>query len=186
MTCAPGRNLQRWVKPSVRRPNKTVAPVGFTALAAPASLHGGVGGRFPRSAPSAVCTHILGRLPSRQIALGAERQFLRRPPPTFLQTEAPRANRRGTRRTRRIIFVEGRDRDRSSHNSTPPPHHPSHHPTPPFHCSISISLPSGLPTKVSLSLIIISRMRQSAHLDALTGGEPRQKGFISCDKKISR
>lgn len=60
------------------------------------------------------------------------------------------------------------------------------HPTPPFHCSISISLPSGMPTKVSLSLIIISRMRQSAHLDALTGGEPRQKGFISCDKKISR
>lgn len=144
----------------------------------------GVGGRFPRSAPSAVCTHILGRLPSRQIALGAERQFLRRPPPTFLHTEAPRANRRGTRRTRRIIFVEGRDRDRSSHNSTPP--RPPPHPTPPFHCSISISLPSGMPTKVSLSLIIISRMRQSAHLDALAGGEPRQKGFISCDKKISR
>lgn len=142
---------------------------------------GGGGGRFPRSAPSAVCTHILGRLPSRQIALGAEPQFLRRPPPTFLQTEAPRANRRGTRRTRRIIFVEGRDRDRSSHNSPPPST-----PTPPFHCSISISLPSGMPTKVSLSQIIISRMQQSAHLDALTGGEPRQKGFISCDKKISR
>lgn len=78
-----------------------------------------------------------------------------------------------------------REEIETDHRITAPPA-PLSTPTPPFHCSISISLPSGMPTKVSLSQIIISRMRQSAHLDALTGGEPRQKGFISCDKKISR
>ena len=68
------------------------------------------------------------------------------------------ANR--TQWTRRIIFVEGRDRDRLSHNS---PHH-------------QYFTPSREPNK-SLWQIIISWKWWLAHLDVLNK-ELQQKGFI--------
>lgn len=124
-----------------------------------------------------VCTHILGVLPSRQIALGTARHI----EPWFLPvlylllcSFAPvchrqpadggsRANRHSTQWTRRIILVEGRDRDRSSHNS---PHH-------------QYFTPSREANKSILLLqIIISTMQYLAHLGALRK-ELQQRGFIS-------
>lgn len=81
-----------------------------------------------------ICTHILGVLPSRQIALGTARHsehwcltVLYLLPCSFApvchqrpEDWGSQANRHSTQWTRRIIFVEGRDRDRLSHNS---PHH---------------------------------------------------------------
>lgn len=113
-----------------------------------------------------ICTHILGVLPSRQTAFGtarrSERLFL---PVLYLLpcSSAPvcrcrpadwgyQANRHSTQWTRRIIFVEGRDRDRLSHNS---PHH-------------QYFTPSREPNKsLWLIQIIISRIWWLAHLDAL-------------------
>lgn len=71
------------------------------------------------------------------------------------------ANRHSTHWTRRIIFVEGRDRDRLSHNS---PHH-------------QYFTPSREPNKsLWLIQIIIGRVRWLAHLEALRK-ELQQKGL---------
>lgn len=122
-----------------------------------------------------ICTHILGALPSQQIALGTARRsehwflpVLYLPPwgsaPVCHRRPADwgsQANRHSTQWTRRIIFVEGRDRDRLSHNS---PHH-------------QYFTPSREPSKsLWLIQIIICRIRWLAHLDALRK-ELQQKGL---------
>lgn len=89
-------------------------------------------------------------------------------PPSASRQRLP-ANRRSTRWTRRIIFVEGRDWDRSSHNS---PHHQYFAPSREANNSLS------------LIQIIISRIWQLAHLNVLRK-ELQQKGLSQESHYIS-
>lgn len=85
------------------------------------------GEQFPQLFP--IRTQILGVLPSQHNALSPARCSERHIPASFTSLplrctvpclacslELP-GKRRSTHRTRRIIFVEGRDQDRLSHNS---------------------------------------------------------------------
>lgn len=83
------------------------------------------------------------------------------PPPARRLRHPGELAQYSTQWTRRIIFVEGKDQDRSSHNS---PHH-------------QYFTPSGEPDKsLWFTQIIIGRIQWLAHLDALRK-EPQQKGL---------
>lgn len=134
-----------------------------------------------------ICTHILGMLPSRQIALGtgkhSERRFL---PVLYLLpcSSAPvccRQPRRLKAPGQTVTVHSELDGLSLSREEIETDHHITV-------LSISISLPPGNP--IILIQIIISRVWWLAHLDALMK-ELQQKGFLSlsqahyCTPKIS-